>query len=118
MTTFDYPASLLELQQQLTAAQVELRAVLADLPYSVEPMEAWTREGYWLAQPRTYAASPGWTQEERDQVAALRERERELAAAIIQHPFWAEVAAPDRTDARSGLKHAASDRNGGDQAAA
>ncbi|MFJ3673945.1 hypothetical protein ACIPSE_46675 [Streptomyces sp. NPDC090106] len=51
-------------------------------------------------------------------MAALRERERELAAAVIQHPFWGEVAATDRSDARSGLKHAAARPDGGEREAA
>ncbi|MFJ3673779.1 nucleic acid-binding protein [Streptomyces sp. NPDC090106] len=116
--TFEYPADLLDLQQQLTAVQAELRGVLAGLPYSVEPRDAWTREGYWLTTPRAYAASPGWTSEEQERVAALRERERDLAAAVIQHPFWAEVDGPKRPDARSGLKHAAARPDGGEREAA
>lgn len=48
----------------------------------------------------------------------LQEKERSLSAAIVTHPFWNEVAAPERPDARSKLKHAlveASD--GGEQEA-
>ncbi|MFD3931765.1 nucleic acid-binding protein [Streptomyces sp. NPDC058614] len=107
MTTYDYPDDLLQLQQDLNTARAELSALLKRLPYSVEPMEAWQRpEGHWLAASPARPDSPGWTGQEQQDVAALREQERGLSAAIVTHVFWSEVAAPERTDARSNLKHA------------
>ncbi|MGN9821801.1 hypothetical protein ACTMUQ_41725 [Streptomyces sp. SD11] len=35
----------------------------------------------------------------------LRERERDLTAAIVTHTFWNELSGPERLDARSQLKH-------------
>jgi hypothetical protein len=35
----------------------------------------------------------------------LRRRELELAALIVGHPFWKEIAAEGRADARTKLKH-------------
>ncbi|MFF8399719.1 hypothetical protein [Streptomyces sp. NPDC016172] len=51
-------------------------------------MEAWQRpEGYWLGTARSYADSPGWSEQEQKEVAVLRERERELVGAIVTHAF-------------------------------
>jgi hypothetical protein len=37
-------------------------------------MDAWQRpEGYWLAMSRAYPDSPGWSDQEQAEVAALRE---------------------------------------------
>jgi hypothetical protein len=38
-------------------------------------------------------------------VEKLRRRERELAVFVSCHRFWDEVAAEDRMDARTRLKH-------------
>ncbi|WP_340375897.1 nucleic acid-binding protein [Streptomyces sp. SS7] len=103
----NYPDDLLNAQRDLHTVRADLASLFKKLPYSVEPMEAWEREGYWLATPRAYPDSPGWTDSEQQQVAELRERERELAATIITHGFWSAVAEPERPDARSGLSHAA-----------
>ncbi|MEW2347412.1 hypothetical protein AB0904_07055 [Streptomyces sp. NPDC006684] len=45
------------------------------------------------AGARTHPASPGWSEEDREEVAVLRERERELAAVIVTHELWASVPA-------------------------
>jgi hypothetical protein len=82
-------------------------ALYGRLRYSVEPMEAWERpEGYWLATSRAYPHSPGWSQQEQQQVAALREKARDLTGVILTHAFWDGGAAPHRPDARSQLKYA------------
>ncbi|MFF9040974.1 nucleic acid-binding protein [Streptomyces sp. NPDC014892] len=87
--------------------RADLAALFTALPYSVEPMEAWARpEGYWSTCP-VHPDSPGWTEQEQQQVAELRERERELAATIVTHGFWKMVDRPERPDARSGLRHSA-----------
>ncbi|MET8724143.1 nucleic acid-binding protein [Streptomyces misionensis] len=107
MTTYAYPDDLLKAQQALNEVRASLKALVKTLPYSVEPMEAWERpDGYWLATSRAYPDSPGWTEQEKKEVAALREKERDLTAVILTHPFWSEVDAPARPDARSQLKHA------------
>lgn len=105
-TTYDFPEDLLTAQQELNQVRAALEALCERLPYSVEPLEGWQRpEGYWLAVSPTYPDSPGWSEQEQQEVAALRERERELSAAIVTHAFWGEVAGPERLDARSKLKH-------------
>jgi hypothetical protein len=118
-TTYDYPGELIAAQQELTQVRADLTALYKRLPYSVEPMEAWQRpEGYWLATSRAYPDSPGWSEQEQREVAALRERERDLTAAILTHAFWNEVAGPERLDARSQLKHALERKDGEGQEAA
>ncbi|WP_431031756.1 nucleic acid-binding protein [Streptomyces sp. P6-2-1] len=68
-------------------------------------MLAWERpEGYW-AGARTHPASPGWSVEEREEVAALRARERVLAAVIVTHEVGASLPAEERTRVRDALKH-------------
>ncbi|MGW7244278.1 nucleic acid-binding protein [Streptomyces sp. NPDC054804] len=89
------------------------------LPSSVEPMEAWQRpEGYWLVTSPAYPDSKGWLEREQNDVAMLRERERDLAALIVTHRFWTEVAGPERPDARSQLRHALGNEGGEGQEAA
>ncbi|GHE69663.1 hypothetical protein GCM10017771_93440 [Streptomyces capitiformicae] len=63
-------------------------------------------EGYWFATSRAYPDSPGWSQQEQQQVAALREKARDVTGVILTHAFWDGVAAPHRPDARSQLKYA------------
>ncbi|MEU2718874.1 nucleic acid-binding protein [Streptomyces sp. NPDC007205] len=99
--------------------RASLKALVKALPYSVEPMEAWERpDGYWLATSPSYPDSPGWSQQERKEVAALREEERDLTAVILTHAFWRKVDAPERADARSPLKHAVEREDGEGQEAA
>lgn len=71
-------------------------------------METWERPGgYWLATSRdAYLDSPGWSQQEQQQVAALREKARDLTGVILTHAFWDGVAAPHRPEARSQLTYA------------
>lgn len=81
-------------------------------------MEAWERpDGYWLATSPSYPDSPGWSEQEQKDVAALRQRERELSSAIVTHAFWGEVAGPERSDARSKLKHALDESESNEAAA-
>ncbi|MFF4934788.1 nucleic acid-binding protein [Streptomyces griseofuscus] len=69
-------------------------------------MIAWERpDGYW-AGARTHPASPVWNEEERAEVAALHERERDLAGVIVTHAMWASLPAGERIRARDALKHA------------
>ncbi|MFD5473393.1 nucleic acid-binding protein [Streptomyces sp. NPDC127105] len=118
-TTYDYPSDLIAAQQALTQVRADLTALYKRLPYSVEPMEGWQRpEGYWLTASRAYPDSPGWSEQEQREVAVLRERERDLTAAIIKHAFWNDVAGPERLDARSQLKHALAREDGEGQEAA
>ncbi|MFI1169837.1 nucleic acid-binding protein [Streptomyces sp. NPDC020801] len=107
MATYEFPDDLLTAQRDLNQVRADLAALYERLPYSVEPMEAWQRpEGYWLATSPAYPDSPGWSEQERKEVAALRERERDLTGVILTHAFWDTIAGPERPHARSKLKHA------------
>ncbi|EGX54671.1 nucleic acid-binding protein [Streptomyces sp. NPDC056353] len=118
-TTYDFPGDLIAAQQELNQVRADLTALYERLPYSVEPMEAWQRpEGYWLATSRAYPDSPGWSEQEQQEVAVLREKERDLTGAILTHAFWSEVDGHERPDARSQLKHALARTAGEDQEAA
>lgn len=109
-TTYDFPEDLLTAQRDLNQVRADLAALYERMPYSVEPMEAWGRpEGYWLATSRAYPDSPGWSEQEQQEVAALRQKERDLTGVILTHSFWDGVAGPERPDARSKLKHALDD---------
>ncbi|POX48965.1 nucleic acid-binding protein [Streptomyces sp. Ru72] len=103
----------------MNEVRASLKALVKTLPYSVEPVKAWERpDGYWLATSRSYPDSPGWSEQEKKEVAALREKERDLTAVILTHAFWGEVDAPERADARSQLKHALEREDGEGQEAA
>lgn len=119
MTTYHYPDDLLQAQQTLNEVRASLNALVKTLPYSVEPMDAWQRpDGYWLATFPAYPDSPGWSEQEQNDVATLRERERDLATTIVTHPFWTEVDGPERPDAHSQLRHALGSGDGEGQEAA
>jgi hypothetical protein len=41
--------------------------------------------------------SAGWTEQEQQDVAVLREQGRELSATIVTHSSWGEVSGPERS---------------------
>ncbi|MGW2641994.1 hypothetical protein [Streptomyces sp. NPDC001348] len=102
--TYDFPSDLLAGQEELHQVRAELSALLKRLPWSVEPLDGFSDEGGWRKVERP--ASPGWSADEQAEVEKLRRREHELAVFVSCHRFWAEVAAGDRVDARTKLKHA------------
>ncbi|MEV6841208.1 hypothetical protein AB0N17_43205 [Streptomyces sp. NPDC051133] len=103
-TTYGFPSDLLAGQEELHQVRAELSALLKRLPWSVEPMDGFSDDTGWRKVERP--ASPGWTADEQAEVEKLRRREHELAVFVSTHRFWAEVAAPDRVEARTKLKHA------------
>ncbi|WP_405467182.1 hypothetical protein [Streptomyces canus] len=103
-TTYDFPKDLLEAQGELEEVRGELKILLKRQPWSVEPLAAWTaHENHW--RPSSRPDSPGWDPEDQQRIGTLRTRELELAALIVGHPFWKEIAAEERADARTKLKH-------------
>ncbi|MGW2420197.1 hypothetical protein ACWC0C_13245 [Streptomyces sp. NPDC001709] len=103
-TTYEFPSDLLAGQEELHQVRAELSALLKRLPWSVEPADGFSDDTGWRKVERP--ASPGWTADEQAEVEKLRRREHELAVFVSTHRFWAEVAAADRVDARTKLKHA------------
>ena len=102
-TTYEFPSDLLAGQEELHQVRAELSALLRRLPWSVEPVDGFSDDNGWRKMERP--ASPGWTADEQAEVEKLRRREHELAVFISTHRFWAEVAAEQRMQARSRLKH-------------
>ncbi|MGP4004453.1 hypothetical protein [Streptomyces sp. 8N706] len=106
MADYAFPGDLVTAQQELHHVRAELSALLAKLPWSVTPEAGFrdTKEdGYWHTRERP--DSPGWSQEEQAQVAALRKRQLALAEAVVTHDFWTTLSGPDRVAARSAIKH-------------
>ncbi|MFI9206312.1 hypothetical protein [Streptomyces sp. NPDC053048] len=100
---YDFPADLIAFQQEIHQTRAELRALLAALPWSVEAHEGWADPAdRW--HPTQRPATPGWTGEEKEAVAVLRARERELAALITSHRWWEGFSGKDVVDARMALK--------------
>ncbi|MEU6254124.1 hypothetical protein [Streptomyces sp. NPDC047043] len=102
--TYDFPSDLLAGQEELHQVRAELSALLKRLPWSVEPLDAFSDSGGWRKVERP--ASPGWTADEQAEVEKLRQREHELAVFVSTHRFWAEVTTGERVQARMRLKHA------------
>ncbi|RZU37693.1 hypothetical protein EV284_2875 [Streptomyces sp. BK022] len=100
----EFPSDLLAGQEELHQIRAELSALLKRLPWSVEPLDGFTDDTGWRKIERP--ASPGWTADEQAEVEKLRRREHELAVFITGHRYWTEIAAGDRVEARSLLKHA------------
>ncbi|MEV7470891.1 hypothetical protein ACWDFH_27505 [Streptomyces kronopolitis] len=102
--TFDFPGDLVAAQLELHRVRSELSALYKRLPWSVVPLPGWThtKEG-GRAYESTFPDSPGWTDEEKQQVNDVRARQMELVTHIFAHDFWASC--PDPVAARSALKH-------------
>ncbi|WP_329564464.1 nucleic acid-binding protein (plasmid) [Streptomyces uncialis] len=110
MATYDFPDDLVSAQHELDTVTAQLTALLETLPWAVEPMEAWERpKDYWYSASPSRPASPGWTDEQRDQVAALRARRLALATTVVSHPYWGTLTGGTVSDARTALKHLVQD---------
>ncbi|WP_336052242.1 hypothetical protein [Streptomyces sp. CA2R101] len=102
--TFDFPRDLVDAQLELSSVRSELSALYKRLPWSVEPASGWAHAkegGRYFESKRP--DSPGWTDEEKQQVNDLRARQMELVTSIYVHDFWASCSDP--VTARSALKH-------------
>ena len=79
-------------------------SLLKKQPWSVEPLAAWTTHENHV-RPSSRPDSPDWDRADQLRIGTLRTRELELAALIVGHPFREEIAAEERANARSKLKH-------------
>lgn len=114
--TYDFPASLRQAQLELHQVTADLAALGRTLPWSVVPLPGWSRpDGHWY--PSSRPDSPGWTEEQQHQVAALRARALELSITVGTHPFWDTLEKGKVVEARTALKHV-HEHPGGDEAAA
>ncbi|MFI9722074.1 hypothetical protein ACIHFE_20825 [Streptomyces sp. NPDC052396] len=101
---YEFPADLRDTQQELHRVNAELAALLRALPWSVEPHDGWADPAErW--HPTRRPASPGWTEEEREQVGALRARALELSVEVSCHSWWATLSGETIVAARMALKH-------------
>ncbi|MFG2891056.1 hypothetical protein [Streptomyces sp. NPDC048248] len=98
----DFPQDLLDVQLELHRVQAELHALYARLPWSVDPM-AGHGEDFW--RPRLREDSPGYSDDEKAQVAALRARQLDLTVTLSCHDYWASCPG-SVVGARAALKHA------------
>ncbi|MFF0549665.1 hypothetical protein ACFYUL_11955 [Streptomyces sp. NPDC004311] len=98
-----FPDDLLKLQEQLHRAHAEHRALLARLPWSVEPMPGWAR-GERFSHRGDVPDSPGRSEEEKATVDRMWAEIRELAISVADHPHWATVAREEVVSARMELK--------------
>ncbi|MDW4910432.1 hypothetical protein RB628_35175 [Streptomyces sp. ADMS] len=102
--TYPFPKGLIDAQVELNEVRGELNPLFKKQPWSVEPLAAWTtHENHW--RPSSRPESPGWDPADHERIGRLRARELELAALIVNHPFWKEIAAEERAEARTKLKH-------------
>ncbi|QHC26463.1 hypothetical protein [Streptomyces sp. GS7] len=102
--THDFPQDLREAQLELHQVQAALAALYKRLPWSVVPLPGWTHtkdNGRFHETER--ADSPGWNDEERAEVDALRARQLDLSERVVTHDFW--TTCDDAPNARAALKH-------------
>ncbi|MFC9679021.1 hypothetical protein [Streptomyces sp. NPDC056948] len=103
-TTYDFPMDLIKAQDELDAVRGELKKLLEEQPWSVEPLPAWTtHETCW--RPSSRPASPGWDPTDQQRIGTLRARELEIVTLILNHSFWQGIEGYGRTAARNQLKH-------------
>jgi hypothetical protein len=104
-TTYDFPKDLLKAQGELEEVRGELKILLKRQPCSVEPLAPRGRPTRTTGARLPALIPPGWDPADQQRIGTLRTRELELAALIVGHPFWEEIAAEERADARTKLKH-------------
>ncbi|MGW4689683.1 hypothetical protein ACWEPM_32990 [Streptomyces sp. NPDC004244] len=101
--TDTFPSDLVALQEEMHRLRAEYHAYLKGLPWSVEPLAGWAR-GERYSHRGDVPDSPGWTEEQKERVAAMEQRLRDLAAAVTLHPYWATVEKEKLVAARMLLK--------------
>lgn len=99
----DFPDDLVQAQRDLNQVTAQLHAAYAELPWSAAPEAGWQRED---RQPSvSFPDSPGWTDEQKQQIEELRARRLQLAETIVTHEYWATHSGADAVAARTALKH-------------
>ncbi|MFD7922477.1 hypothetical protein ACFV3R_25035 [Streptomyces sp. NPDC059740] len=102
----DFPDDLVQLRREADKTRADLAALLERLPWSTEPMDGWEQgpeRGYW--RERRKDSSPGWTDEEKAQVAELRARLNDLVDQVHTHPYWDTLSGAGLVKARGALRH-------------
>ncbi|WP_334664597.1 hypothetical protein [Streptomyces cyaneofuscatus] len=107
MTRYAFPQDLRDAAQlALHQTQAEYEQYATTLPWSAEPMPGWEgnkqlHSGYRSSKPD----SPGYTEEQRQQVAAYRARLLELSTQVVTHSFWETLKGNGLFAAHMQLKH-------------
>ncbi|WP_411120331.1 hypothetical protein [Streptomyces sp. 058-1L] len=106
MTQYDFPQDLRDAQLALHQTQAEYEKYATTLPWSAEPMAGWEGDkqlhsGYRSSKPD----SPGYTDEQHQQVAAYRAQLLKLGTQVLTHPFWETLKGNDLFAVRMQLKH-------------
>lgn len=106
MTTYDFPQDLRDAQLALHQTQSEFQQYAKTPPWSAEPMAGWEGDKQLHSSYRSSKPdSPGYTKEQRQQVAAYRARLLDLSTQVVTHPFWETLKGDDLFAARMQLKH-------------
>lgn len=106
-TVFDFPADLLDAQVALHQARHAAEEYARTLSWSAEPMTGWETDKQLHSSYRSSKAdSPGYTDEQRTEVARLRADVLCLSGVVSTHPFWATLDRSVVVSARMRLKHA------------
>lgn len=104
--TYDFPQDLRDAQLALHRTRAAMEQYAKTLPWSAEPMPGWEADkqlhsGYRSAKPD----SPGYTDEQREQLAAYRAQLLELSTTVMTHPYWTGLS-ENVVAARMALQHA------------
>jgi len=106
VTTYDFPQDLSDAQLGLHQTQSEFQQYAKALPWSAEPMAGWEGDNQLHSRFRSSKPdSSGYTEEQRQQVAAYRARLLELSTQVVTHSFWETLKGDDLFAAQMQLKH-------------
>lgn len=90
---------------RLHQLRAEQYALGRTLPWSVEPADAWaapkTQQG---GESRSLPSSPGYTDEQKSEIARIRSEVLALATVVTTHPYWG-TCSEGLVDLRMALKH-------------
>ncbi|WP_329043519.1 hypothetical protein OHT61_32340 (plasmid) [Streptomyces sp. NBC_00178] len=106
MTTYDFPQDLRDAQLALHQTRAAHDQYARTLPWSAEPMPGWEADkqlhsDYRSAKPD----SPGYTDDQRREMARFRAELLELSTLVATHPFWATLERDKIVDGRMTLQH-------------
>ncbi|MEU6016896.1 hypothetical protein ABZ826_23460 [Streptomyces sp. NPDC047515] len=114
MPTYDFPQNLRDAQLALHQTRAAYEQYATTLPWSAEPMPGWEGDKQLHSSYRSHKEdSPGYTEEQAEEVRRFQEELRRLSAEVATHPFWESLSGPDLVDARMVLKHAHEQPEGG-----
>lgn len=93
MATNDFPPDLLDAQRELHQTVAAYSALCDELPWSVDPAPGWSGNKVLYSdhyRPE-FPDSPGYSEEQKTEIARFRERLIELAAVVTTHPYWSTL---------------------------